>query len=89
MTIKNTILTIVGCSPFILMGVGMIADYTSPGATRVREYYASPAYKTELAERKAAAKAICDAAEYKAARLHDAADELNRRADDILHSTDL
>lgn len=73
---------LVGCSPLILIGVSMIQEI--PRAIQQHEYYTSPTYKAELAQRKAANKAIRDAAKYKAARLHDAADELNRRADDIL-----
>jgi hypothetical protein len=84
MTIKKTICALIGFSPLMLIGANIVIDYTSPASARTRAYYSSPAYKAELAERKAANKAIRDAAEYKAARLHDAADELNRRADDIL-----
>lgn len=73
---------LVGCSPLILGAIGMVQEI--PRWVRTHEYYTSPAYKAELAERKATAKAIHDVKEYKAARLHDAADELNRRADDIL-----
>jgi hypothetical protein len=50
MTFKNTICALIGFSPLILAGVGLIPEISR--AAKLREYQASPVYQAELAERK-------------------------------------